>query len=389
MDGTRLKDEAPTLPAARLLGEGPVPLWGMPSSELLRRALARAGVTEVAAWPGAAPTPGRGHLLLRADHVFEARLVAALARAPGSLLLDPEEGRPVAAHVVGADRAAGVAAALEAGRPAGDPAFAGLSATGPEGLAGAYDKKLRRRGAPYLLRLSAETRDAVEWRMFGGSYKGVTDIVTKHVWPRPAFWVTRCCAALGITPNQVTAASLVLVFAALWCFLQGAFLPGLVAAWLMTFLDTVDGKLARVTLTYTRFGDVFDHAIDLIHPPFWWLAWIAGLHAVGMPLQQEALVQAVVVGGYVLQRLQEGLFLARFGIEIHVWRPFDSAFRLVIARRNPNLLLLTAGALAGRPDLGMLAVAAWTAAGCVVQLVQTAQAFWAGGRGAVRSWLDR
>lgn len=389
MDGSHVMGpvkQAPTMPVARLLGEGPVPVWGMPASTLLRRALARAGVTEVAAWSGTVE-PGRDHLLLRADHIFEARLVDALARAPGTLLLD-EEGHPAAAHP-GPDRAAAVAAAIEAGRPAGDPAFAGLRAAGPEGLAGAYDAKLRRRGAPYLLRLTPETRRAVEWRMFGGSYKGVTDLVTKHVWPRPAFLVTRWCAAAGITPNQVTAASLVLVFAALWCFAQGAFLLGLLAAWLMTFLDTVDGKLARVTLTSTRFGDVFDHGIDLIHPPFWWLAWIAGLGAVGMPLAQAGLVQAVVVGGYVLQRLQEGLFLARFGIEIHVWRPFDSAFRLVIARRNPNLILLTLGALAGRPDLGMLAVAAWTASGCVVQVVQTAQAFAAGGRGAVRSWLDR
>lgn len=389
MDGSHVMGpvkQAPTMPVARLLGEGPVPVWGMPASTLLRRALARAGVTEVAAWSGTVE-PGRDHLLLRADHIFEARLVGALARAPGVLLLD-EDGHPAAAHP-GPDQSAAVAAALEAGRPPADPAFAGLRATGPEGLAGAYDAKLRRRGAPYLLRLTPETRRAVEWRMFGGSYKGVTDLVTKHVWPRPAFLVTRWCAAAGITPNQVTAASLVLVFAALWCFVQGAFLPGLLAAWLMTFLDTVDGKLARVTLTSTRFGDVFDHGIDLIHPPFWWLAWIAGLEAAGMPLAQAGLVQAVVVGGYVLQRLQEGLFLARFGIEIHVWRPFDSAFRLVIARRNPNLILLTLGALAGRPDLGMLAVAAWTATGCVVQVVQTAQAFAAGGRGAVRSWLDR
>ena len=45
----------------------------------------------------------------------------------------------------------------------------------------------------------------------------------------------------------------------------------------MTFLDTVDGKLARVTITSTKLGNVFDHGIDLIHPPFWYLAWGMGL----------------------------------------------------------------------------------------------------------------
>ena len=41
----------------------------------------------------------------------------------------------------------------------------------------------------------------------------------------------------------------------------------------MTFLDTVDGKLARVTLTSSPFGNVLDHSLDLIHPPFWYWAW--------------------------------------------------------------------------------------------------------------------
>jgi phosphatidylglycerophosphate synthase len=51
----------------------------------------------------------------------------------------------------------------------------------------------------------------------------------------------------------------------------------------MTFLDTVDGKLARVTLTSSRIGDVLDHGLDLLHPPFWYLAWGIGL-ATAMPV---------------------------------------------------------------------------------------------------------
>jgi hypothetical protein len=187
----------------------------MPGSALLRRALVRAGISDVSPWDGAAP-PGAGALLLlRADHVFDAALVAGLARAPGVLLCRPDERRPVAAHLPDRASAAAVAAALESGRGAGDPAFAGLRPLGPSGLADAYNRALRKRGTPYLLRLAPETRAAVEWEMLGGSYKGVTDAVTKHVWPRPAFQVVRICAALGITPNQVTLASLVLVFLAL------------------------------------------------------------------------------------------------------------------------------------------------------------------------------
>ncbi|MFT8244684.1 CDP-alcohol phosphatidyltransferase family protein [Roseomonas sp. BN140053] len=405
-------------PAARILGEAPVPIWSMSSAERLRRSLSRAGVEDVAPWPGTA-APDRGLLLLRADQVYDPGLIAALVRQPGTLLLSPEGGLPVAAHLAAdgaaagaadgtgdaatagtgigtanrtgagtADRAAGVAAALLAGAPRTDPAFAAMRAGGPAELGDAHNKALRKREVPYLLPLRADTVRAAEWRTFTGSYKGVTDIVTKHVWPVPAFHVTRLCAALGIGPNPVTWVSLGLVFLAMWLFAQGHFLPGLLAAWGMTFLDTVDGKLARTTLRSTKFGNVLDHGTDLIHPPFWYYAWVVGLAHVGMPVPQPWWVLAVVLGGYVLQRLEEGLFISRFGIEMHVWRRFDSAFRSVTARRNPNLLLLSAFALAGRPDWGMLAVAAWTLLSLVVHTAQIAQAFRATARGQPpTSWL--
>ena len=369
-------------PVALILGGCPVRLWGMSSAERLRRALERAGVAEAQSWPAAA-VPGRRHLLVCDDHVFDAVLIADLARADATVLTT-EAGTPVAA-VVDAGRVDAVAAALTEGTPLP----AGLRTVDPGTLSSAYNNALRKREAPYLLPLSAETLPAVERRMFAGSYKGVTDLVTKYVWPAPALRVTRWCAERGIMPNAVTWLSLVLVLLAMAAFWHGWFLAGLVMAWGMTFIDTVDGKLARVTLTSTRLGNVFDHGIDLVHPPFWYWAWIVGLEAAGLPLEHAWPVLAVVVGGYVLQRVQEGLFIALFKLEIHIWRRFDSRFRLITARRNPNLLLLTLGALAGRPDLGMLAVAVWTVASLLVHTVQIVQALAARRAGPLVSWLAR
>jgi phosphatidylglycerophosphate synthase len=152
------------------------------------------------------------------------------------------------------------------------------------------------------------------------------------------------------------------VLLAMGLFARGYFVAGLVAAWLMTFLDTVDGKLARVTLTSSRIGNIFDHGIDLLHPPFWYVAWYFGLAAGATQSQALWLAGAVwtVVIGYVVGRLQEGFFLWRYGFELHAWRRLDAAFRLFTARRNPNLVILTAAMIAARPDLGLQAVAAWT-----------------------------
>ena len=131
----------------------------------------------------------------------------------------------------------------------------------------------------------------------------------------------------------------------------------------MTFLDTVDGKLARVTVSSSEFGHIFDHAIDLIHPPLWYIAWGLGLSqyqpaAAGVPLS-TALWLIVIF--YIVGRLVEAAFklwLGRFGI--FCWRPTDSYFRLITGRRNPNMILLTISAVLGRPDLGLEAVAFWT-----------------------------
>ena len=363
---------------ARLVAGTPVRLWGMTAEERLRRTLARLGLHDVAPWDGTA-VPGQNHLLIRGDHVFAPALVAGLAARPETVLTI--EGRPVAAHV-GPGEAARTAAALAEER-LGEAT--GLEVVEPAELSSAHDEALRKRQVPYVLRLTPETRAEAERRTFAGSYKGVTDIVTRHLWPAPARLVTRWCAEAGISPNAVTAVSLGLVVLAFWLFWTGAFLPGLIAAWAMTFLDTVDGKLARVTLTSSRFGNVFDHGIDLVHPPFWYWAWAVGVWETGAAPPGLDLALAVTVIGYIVQRLQEGLFLGLFKMEIHVWRRFDSLFRLIVARRNPNLLLLTGFALAGAPGEGLIAVAGWTAVSLIVHLIQTLQA--ALSPAPLRSWL--
>lgn len=357
------------------MGRGASRLWGMTAEERHRRLLSRAGVSRIVSL-SEAPADGSA-VLLRAEWVLEPALVAALAQQPGILLTTPDGDWAAASG-----RVRDLQVLVESGRSDG------LAPRTSVELTSGYNSALRRRGAPLLMRLQTDNVRDVEARLFSGSYKGVTDIITKHVWPRPARIVTRWCALAGISPNQVTLASLALVVAAFALFWSGAFGLGLVAAWAMTFLDTVDGKLARVTLTSSRFGDVFDHGIDLIHPPFWWWAWIVGLGAAGFRLPAEMLVLAVVLGGYVVQRLIEGAFLALYKLEVHSWRPFDSWFRLITARRNPNLVLLTLGWAAGRPDLGMLAVAVWTALSLAVHLVQLGQAQLAGRRAPLTSWMS-
>lgn len=366
-------------PVAVLVGQAPVRLWGLSGRERLRRVLGKRGIPVLAqdeAIPGK-----RSVLCLRADCLFDERVIGALIDAPGVALCTTQGGPLVALHapVGGASHAQAVLL--------GEQTADGYVLETPATLASAYQERLRKREAPYVLRVTPGEQDTLERRLFGTAYKGVTDFITKWWWPPLARRATGFCAHRGITPNQVTLTGLVLTIAAGFAFWDGWWLPGLVCAWLMTFLDTVDGKLARVTVQSSRFGDILDHGIDLIHPPFWYAAWALGLPAGSVPTQT---LIWVIVAGYVGGRLAEGAFqvaCARFSL--FVWQPFDSYNRLVTARRNPNLLMLTVCALLGAPALGLWLVTGWTVLSTGLLWVRVGQAIAARRRGPLVSWLQR
>jgi phosphatidylglycerophosphate synthase len=380
-------------PTGRVVGSCELRLWSLPQAERWRRSLIRAGVGSVAREDDPLSSGGR-IVLVRADYVLDDGLVRALVATPGCLLAvdRPDGGRDAAAAHVPAAQAAEAVRLLGADMVPGTPLGSGVAVVGPDELGGRHNAALRKRARPFAIRLAAGTLEEAERLTFAGAYKGVTDVVTRYLWPAPARAATRWAAASGISPNMVTAASLVLVLLAMWLFAAGAFWAGLAAAWAMTFLDTVDGKLARVTLTSSRWGNVFDHGIDLIHPPFWYWAWWHGVHATGQASAEWAvsdLALWIVLGGYILGRLMEGFFIWRFGMEMHVWRRVDSLFRLVTARRNPNLLILTAATAFGRPDLGFGLVAAWTLISLAFHALRILQAAAEKARGrALSSWLS-
>ncbi len=375
-----------TAPIACIVGRSAVRLWGLDGGERLRRQ-ARAvglGIADSMVFP-----PTGWVLLARADYLFEERTLRDLAGRPGTLLLavaDDASSIAVAAHVPAA--AAVPARAVLEGATAPDT-LADVSLATPGTLSPAFVAALLKSAPPLLLPVRATNAAALERHLFDGSYKGVTDLVTKWVWPAPARAATGWCARRGISPNAVTAMSLVLTLAAMALFARGQFGAGLLAGWIMTFLDTVDGKLARVTVTSTQFGHLFDHIIDVVHPPLWYLAWAYGVGGDLAHLWTLAPQLIAILAGYIVGRLIESAFqYGLAGFSMFTWRPLDSYGRLITARRNPNLLLLTAAALANAHQLGLTAVAYWTVASTVFLAVRLLQAAWVRVRGGpLQSWL--
>jgi phosphatidylglycerophosphate synthase len=375
------------LPVLCIIGTSAIGLWSHGTAERLAIQFARAGLSRRIDRAQIAEHQGP-LILVRADAVLDQPLIPILLARPNLVILGdgPDGKRPVACHVLQDSRDDGVQLLEGLGREA--PAR--LEICSPGDLDAAFWPQLRKREVPYALIVDNRNKQEVEWRTFMGTYKGATDVITKRLWPIPAFHVTRALASTPITPNLVTTLAALLVFIACYFFLRGDYAVGLAAAWLMTFLDTVDGKLARTTLTSSKWGDIFDHGLDLVHPPFWYIAWAIGLEHAGFLLGGDVFrwLVGVILAGYVLQRLMEGIAIKWLGMEIHIWRPIDTQFREITARRNPNLVLLTLSVIMGRPDLGLMAVAAWTAICFVLHAVQLLQAFVAKERdGRIGSWM--
>jgi phosphatidylglycerophosphate synthase len=362
---------------ASLLKDSDVVVWSVSSRERLKRQCHQIGVPLVAA--DALPSGGQV-LLLRSDYLFDVSALSALLKRERAYLRCPVDGQ-LAAAIVPTEEA------HQAIKHLTGPATAVPNAIGPEGLA-AFDDTLRKVQPPLLEPLRADATNRLEALLYGSAYKGITDLVTKWLWPRPSKHAVRWCAATNLTPNMVTSVGFLLVVAASFAFINGYYLTGLACGWVMTFLDTVDGKLARVTAQSSRFGHYFDHVMDIVHPPFWYIWWGTALTAFEFPISTNDLNWMIIVG-YIVGRLIEAVFHLLGNCGIFSWQPFDAYFRLITGRRNPCLIILTVSIFVGRPDWGFIGVALWTT---ITTIVMLARLLWGTFvriiSGPLESWLN-
>jgi phosphatidylglycerophosphate synthase len=366
-------------PACETIGSNPVRLWGLTMTERVSRLAASSGLS--ADRSGAV-------VVTNAAHAFDPAWFRHLVATPGLVLT--LGGVPVIGHARNASEADALREAIAGNRALGHRGD--LDVVAYEDGPTIENKQLRKRETPFLMPLLPETVRAAERASYFGAYKGVTDILTKYLWPEWALVLTRIAARIGMTPNQVTTIGAVLCVIATYCFAVGQYGLGMALGLGFMVLDTVDGKLARCTITSSAWGNVFDHGMDLVHPPFWWWFWATGLVTWKLEFDTATFwwVQGAIQGGYLVQRLIEGVFMRMNGMmHIHVWQRFDSQFRLITARRNPNMVILFVSMLFSRPDLGLIAVAWWTAISCAVHAVRLVQSWIARAQGkAITSWLS-
>lgn len=360
-------------------------LFGVPPLERLRRSVGKLPPGTSVSISGPAPVQWPGARIETANLALGMRLRTALRGAGGSLVvldgatvIDPrlihflgqQSGSCVAMR--GADAGRAVALCLDPTVADAIPADAtdlravadALLASGrvsvlDEAAFPAYIDKLRRSLPYWIYTVSdAATRCTLERQLFWDNYKGSTDLLTRYVYP-PLVWpMVRFCTRFGIHPNAVTIVSIILAFAAVPLWADGQWFWGFVCAYGMSVLDSVDGKVARLTLTDSKIGNVLDHGLDQVHPPFWYYAWALGLGASSAadPLYMAAIWLIVF---YVADRIVLGIAKRRIGHALHSSTPLDERVRSIIARRNITMTIMAVALLAGAGGAGLIIVTAW------------------------------
>lgn len=338
-----------------------VRLWGVPQEVRIQKIMAKLGAfTRIQNLEELAET--EQVLLVRADYLLDANVLGKLILQPQGVLTDSSQLAVAAAWLKSgvARKIVNNLSHLQLDRKV--DAYKVLT---PQELTGGYDPRLRKFNLSHVVKVTTGEQKTIENYMYDKSYKGITDLVTKWWWPLPARWAVRKCVGLNISPNMVTGIGWVLTILAGVAFYFGYFVLGLLAAWIMTFLDTVDGKLARVTLQTSKIGHVMDHGLDIVHPPIWYWCWAVGLdieHISALGVAASTMTWFwVMFAAYVGGRIFEGLFQLIFNdISIFCWKPVDSYHRLITARRNPCLILLSIAMLMLSPVLGFVWIVIWT-----------------------------
>jgi O-antigen/teichoic acid export membrane protein/phosphatidylglycerophosphate synthase len=371
-------DDAPA-PGFGLIGDSEARIWGLPLREWQTRAFKKAGADVTL--PLAVNDTGIWHHI---DWVMSAELSKSFAVTTDLALVENE----TIVSLSGATRSEAEALIGKSADALDGYDFKQVAASD---VNDGYIKSLRKQETPYVLDTKVTPILDIMRQQFKSSYKGITDFVTKWFWPIPAFYVTRFCAFIKMSPNQVTTVGFFLMLAATWFFWQGQWALGFACGWMMTFLDTVDGKLARTTMTYSYWGNIYDHGIDLVHPPFWYWAWFVGLGGVYSMSEPLFIALIAIWIGYLVDRIIEGIFMRQHGFHIHVWTKFNSGLRFFIARRNPNTFMMMIGIMLTLiwSDAGVwafLLIAIWTWV-CIAANFVSLIAGWLVKR-PLTSWMD-
>ena len=163
-----------------------VTLWGLTPEQRLRRQLdeikkeLKVEVTDICWLDEVQEAPEHGQVLVLNGHfLFENRTIKGVISKFRSVLQCEKE---IAAAFIEVENLKDV---LDCMHSKSQNIPAGLNTISTRDLE-AFDINLRRSTVPLLEPISLSRKNRLENKLYGNAYRGITDLITKFVWPRPA-----------------------------------------------------------------------------------------------------------------------------------------------------------------------------------------------------------
>lgn len=171
-----------------------------------------------------------------------------------------------------------------------------------------------------------------------------------------------------VTPNQVTLLTTLLALIAGLLFFLNQPASALSLALLVGILDGVDGKLARVRVETTPFGQ-YEHLLDYFYENTWWLVLAVRLY-LDQHLKASWIYWGVLVVSDLLDRLAKRYVKNRMGRHLDDLTHFDRWFRLIGGRRNIYVWILCGGFLMRTPGGAYRMMCMWGAITAQIHVVR-------------------
>ena len=232
-----------------------------------------------------------------------------------------------------------------------------------------YIVAMRRHVRPVCFRAPLEQdRRLAERIILNSAQKGTLDLPAYLHAPIETRIIALLCKT-RITPNQITIAGLMIGISATVAFALGRVGLGILAALIFGIVDGLDGKQARVKIETTERGK-WEHHLDYLIENSWWAAIAFHLWRSGQ-FPNAFYFLALLIASHLLDESAKRWAKIVKGRLLDDIAPFDRAFRLIAARRNVYIWVLTGGFLLGAFPQSYAIICGWAAVSAVVHLARS------------------
>ncbi|KAB2877971.1 CDP-alcohol phosphatidyltransferase family protein [bacterium] len=237
-----------------------------------------------------------------------------------------------------------------------------------------YIEDLRLNFVPYYFQYEKDSDlRSIENQMYEANFKGTMDFIATYIYKYPVREITRFLSRYpSVNPNYITFLSILASFAVPSLFALGYMGLAVLTGWCMFIFDSVDGKLARLTVRLSRTAGIIEHATSA-PAIFLWFAGLTWHFANG---RFFAFDNINTIAGWTLMTLYWvdktmcGIFRIKFKREIYDFAIIDKTFHLIACRRAIILLIVTVGYIAGLTESSFHFLAFWMVCSFVFHLLR-------------------